>query len=406
MQPSLTHNRIITVDALRGIALLGILLAHMCFWYNAGQLPGELFQKYNDIGNQIISTLNDVLISGKFFAFFSFLFGLSFYLQMERMEQKSVHFVWRYAWRIALMGIIGLVHHLFWSGDILSIYAPLGFILILTRKWSNKWVLIVGILFAINVPHKLIDIYEMLKPVVPAVKGAPQNNYEAESKAFLAIVQGNSWVNLWSNNFKQLANKFDFQFGSGRIYITFGFFLLGMYAGRLNWFNNIASSKAFFKKLLKRCTWIAFILLLIAIGIIVSNEVFKLGWQESRTVGFFFGILYDTFNATLVMVYVTGFSLLLNKASWLRISGWFASIGKMALTCYLSQTLIGLFLFYGVGLGLVGKTAPWMNWLMAIGFFVLQVLLSSWWLKRFYYGPVEWLWRSATYFRFYPMRKK
>ena len=157
---------------------------------------------------------------------------------------------------------------------------------------------------------------------------------------------------------------------------------------------------------MKRCAWVAFILLLIAIGIIVSNEVFKLGWQESRTVGFFFGILYDTFNAALVMVYVTGFSLLLNKASWVRISGWFASIGKLALTCYLSQTILGIWLFYGVGLGLVGKTAPWLNWLMAIGFFVLQVLFSSWWLKRFYYGPVEWLWRSATYFRFYPMRKK
>lgn len=88
MQVAPNPQRIITVDALRGIALFGILLAHMCFWYNAGPLPGELYGKYTGIGNQVVSTLNDVLISGKFFAFFSFLFGLSFYLQMERMDKR------------------------------------------------------------------------------------------------------------------------------------------------------------------------------------------------------------------------------------------------------------------------------------------------------------------------------
>ena len=75
MQPVALQPRIITVDALRGFALFGILLAHMIYWYSAGPLPGDLYGKYNDIGSGIVSFMNEILISGKFFAFFSFLFG-------------------------------------------------------------------------------------------------------------------------------------------------------------------------------------------------------------------------------------------------------------------------------------------------------------------------------------------
>ena len=95
MQNTSGSQRIITVDALRGFALLGILLAHMIYWYTAGPLPGSLYGKYGDPASNIISILNEVLISGKFFAFFSFLFGLSFYLQMQSMEKRQDNFVLR-----------------------------------------------------------------------------------------------------------------------------------------------------------------------------------------------------------------------------------------------------------------------------------------------------------------------
>lgn len=78
----------------------------------------------------------------------------------------------------------------------------------------------------------------------------------------------------------------------------------------------------------------------------------------------------------------------------------------MALSCYLTQTLLGLGLFYGVGLGLLGQTTPWLNWLIALAFFVLQVVLCKWWLKNFRYGPFEWLWHSATFFQWYPLNRK
>jgi uncharacterized protein len=179
-----------------------------------------------------------------------------------------------------------------------------------------------------------------------------------------------------------------------------------MYLGRLNWLNNINDSLPRFKAMMKKGLWVCLALLLTGLGIILSNELFKLGWQENRMVGFLFNILYDAFNAVLVIVYITGFSILLNKKSWTTVTGWFAAIGKMALTSYLTQTLFGLLLFFGVGLGLTGKTAPWLNWLIGFAFFAIQVVLSKWWLKHYQYGPIEWFWRSVTYFKWFPMKKQ
>ena len=120
---SIQTQRIVTVDALRGFALLGIFLAHTIFWYSAGPLPEALFSKM-DIASNIITGLNDFFISGKFFAFFSFLFGLSFFLQMQSMEKRQTNFVVRYAWRITILGIIGIIHHTFWRGILIANRIP------------------------------------------------------------------------------------------------------------------------------------------------------------------------------------------------------------------------------------------------------------------------------------------
>lgn len=145
MQKSSNNERLVIVDSLRGFALLGIMLAHFIFWYTAGPLPDEVTGKFKDIGSQAADIFNNLFITGKFFAFFSFLFGLSFYLQMRRLQHEPNAFLRRYSWRLVLLLIIGLCHHALWQGDILSIYAPLGFILLFMRRLSNKWVLIAGL---------------------------------------------------------------------------------------------------------------------------------------------------------------------------------------------------------------------------------------------------------------------
>jgi uncharacterized protein len=409
MQTPLASPRIITVDVLRGFALFGILLAHMIFWYSAGPLPGDLFNKYKDIGSQVMPVINDIFISGKFFAFFSFLFGLSFYLQMQRMEKRNDTFVLRYAWRITLLGLIGMVHHAFWRGDILSIYAPLGFLLLPMRKWNNRVIIVLGILFALNVPGKLIEVVKFLStaaPTPPPPVNGPPPDFEAVGKAYFTLMQQPYWWPLFKANLLNFPDKFKFQLDSGRIFVTFGFFLLGMYTGRKNWFENPDSSRPVFTKILRTCGWLGLGCLLAGLSLIAANTFLKLGWEQKPVMGFIFSIFYDTLSASLVCFYVSGISLLLYRPRWQKRLYPLASVGKMALSCYLTQTLLGLGLYYGVGLGLVGQTTPWLNWLIALAFFVVQVILCKWWLKNFRYGPFEWFWRSATFFQWYPLKRK
>lgn len=411
MSSETLKQRIITVDALRGFALLGILLAHMIYWYNAGPLPGSIFEKHNDTASGILGIVNEILISGKFFAFFSFLFGLSFFLQMNSMEESGRPFVWRYAWRITIMGIIGLMHHAFWRGDILSIYAPLGFILLPMRKLSNKAVLIIGILLAINLPSLLMQLPGLIEQLTattppPPPPSGPPPGPDPSQAFFKAVYQSDIW-SMMKNNILSIGEKFDFQFGSGRIYVTLGFFLLGMYSGRKGWFAmNQEELKPIFRKIKNRAGWMVLITLICGLGMFGLNEAFKLGWQQSQVAGYIFGIFYNVNNASLVVFYVTGITLLMNRKFWQNILYPLAPVGKMALTSYLMQTALGLILFFGFGFGLVGVTPPWLNWLIAIAFFILQAIACKWWFKKFNFGPVEWLWRTATYFKIQPFRKK
>jgi uncharacterized protein len=390
---TIAKDRIITVDALRGFALLGIMIVHFLFWYTAGPLPEAVYGKYNDIGSTIARVFSEIFLSGKFFAFFSFLFGLSFYLQTGEKGEGRTGVTGRFAWRITLLLLIGLVHHAFWQGDILSIYAPLGFLLLAARPLSNRWVLILGVLLAINVPGKVMNAIQMLSAAPPSGGFA---DFAAMGNEYDKVITGGSLLDVFQFNLTHLKAKFDFQIGSGRLFITMGFFLLGMYVGRRRWFEQGEDVRPIWRKICKRSAAFAGIFLAVGIGIFAANEIGKLGWQQNPAIGFFFSILYDGLSACLVAFYVSGLTLLMFRRRWNRFFFSMAPVGKMALTSYLTQTVFGLLLFWGIGAGVYTKTSLGVNFLMAVAFFYVQVVISKYWLRFFYYGPVEWLWRSAT----------
>lgn len=128
--PTDKMSRIATLDVLRGFALFGILYAHMIFWYAGGPLPQETYQLYQDVGSGIAIGTYIIFILSKFFAIFSFLFGLSFHIQIQSLIKRHEPVVTRFGWRLAILGVIGVLHHIFWRADILSIYVPLGFLLL------------------------------------------------------------------------------------------------------------------------------------------------------------------------------------------------------------------------------------------------------------------------------------
>jgi uncharacterized protein len=203
-----------------------------------------------------------------------------------------------------------------------------------------------------------------------------------------------------------LMGKYQFQVESGRLFVTLGFFLLGMYTGRKKWLENPEISKALFGKICKYSGWIVLSTIVVAGGMFAADQILKLGWQENKVATFVFMTIYDIHNATMVTFYLTGLSLLMFRKFWQRILHPLAPIGRMALTCYLMQTFCGLVLFYNIGFGLFMKTTPGWNYIIAFGLFILQAFYTNWWFKYFRYGIIEWLWRSATLLKWQPIRKR
>lgn len=403
ISPPLKPDRIVTLDVLRGFALFGILYAHMIFWYVAGPLPENIYQQYKDIGSGIAIGTYMIFIISKFFAIFSFLFGLSFYIQIQGLIKRHEPVLARFGWRLAILGIIGLLHHTFWRADILSIYVPLGFLLLFLRNISNKALIVIGVMLVLNIPTKLAELASII--VRDQLSLIDVDNKIAGAE-YYAIISQASFVEMIKHNLLATSDKIVYQINSGRLIITFGFFLLGMLAGRMKWFENIAIQQDFFRAIFKKSSWVLLSAILLGIGFAASAFVLKVDLEKTPLAGWLGGFILEFFNVSLTLIYIIGISLLMLKPTWASRLKPLAAIGKMALTSYLMQSLIGVFIFFNIGLGLFTKTSPGTNALLSCAIFGLQILFCHCWLSYFHYGPIEWLWRSATDLKWHPLYKR
>lgn len=401
--PTGNNARIVTIDVLRGWALLGIFYAHMIYWYAGGPLPQDLYQPQNDVASALALGVYLLFIIGKFFALFSFLFGFSFYIQIHNLLRRQQPVVRRFGWRLLILGAIGLIHHIIWRADILTIYVPLGFLLIFCRDLSNRTLLILGVLLALNIPTKLAELVSLLwRGQVELISG----DLEAEGAVYYAVMKHGSLLDMAQHNIAAMVDKFYYQINSGRLLITFGFFLLGMFAGRMGYFHDIAAHVELFRRWWKKMGKAIIACVLLAVAMAIALGAAGVEDEPAPWVMWLGGFLLEFFNVSLTLFYIISITLLMRKP---RFQQWLlplAPIGKMALTVYLSQTALGLMLFSSFGLGWFAETALITNAGLCIALFLLQLVLCHWWLRYFNYGPVEWLWRTATDLRWQPLRKK
>jgi uncharacterized protein len=392
-------GRIEVIDVLRGFALIGIALVHFTEQYYAGQPPeSHLNFTSHNLADQILSGVVGVFITGKFYMIFSFLFGMSFFIQLNKSDQQS-SFIVRFTWRLIVLFLIGIVHSLHYRGDILTIYAVLGLSLLICYKLPDKVLLAVALLLVFNLPSIIIRTIDAVGPVSKelAIFNADQKALEA----YYNVVTTGSYVDIVKANFYELNSKLDFQLFSGRLYITLGLFLLGLYAGRVKVFENIE----FFKRLIQYGLWTIFGCVGFAIAIFGGMNV--AGIEVTQPIGFLVGGgIYDFFNAALAAIYVGIVMRLFQKEKWKNRLMVFYSVGRMGLTTYLMQTLIGTLLFFSYGFGLLGAFGTMICAAIGIVVFIFQIIFSNYWLNNFQYGPVEWLWRSLTYLKVQPMRKR
>lgn len=391
-------NRIETIDVLRGFALAGILYAHMVFWYTGAALPAEVYFNYDSTADGVAFGIFGGLVFGKFFSVFSFLFGLSFYLHF-RKDRSGGNYLLVYVWRMFLLFLIGIAHHIVWRGDILAIYAVLGVLLLFFRRLPDKLLLGMSFLLIINLPSHIYDLFE--SQTFTAEVDFPMAE---EAESYYTLIQTGDFLTVLKANWNSWPAKILYQLESGRLLMTFGYFLLGFYAGRKKIFSRIGNYLSGFRRWNKATERAVLFLLTIGLFMYFMDYVTLPELNVLPQLKWLAGFLFSIYNACLTIFYITGITLLFRQKVFRNLLQPLAAMGRMALTNYLLQTFFGLLIFYQFGLGLFDQTSPALNVFLAIVVFYIQVKLSQLWLKNFKQGPVEWMWRSLSYFNFHPIR--
>lgn len=407
---TITTKRIQSIDALRGFALAGIVLVHMVENYIGGLVPPESMELTSQGAiDDVVSGILGFIFIGKFFALFSFLFGLSFFIQMDNAAKKNNSFSGRFLWRLVILFVIGYAHHLFYRGDILTVYALFGVVLIPFYRVPNRWILIISLIIFAGFFRFIIYGFFGSSSLFSGIDLSPDNPMAA---TYFQTLKNGSIVDVFRSNATEgQLMKMDFQLGVfGRGYLTFGFFLLGLLAGRIGLFKDLASFKKQIRRLLIRLSIslgaIVAIVLVIVIAFYSSQNEQQQQPNDMDSWAVMAGLtVFDIFNTLLTLIILCGFCLLFLKVKGQRFFLRFASYGRMALSNYFLQSVIGTFILYGWGLGYLGELRNIYTFFLGLIIIALQIVFSNFWLKHFQYGPLEWLWRSITYFKKVPFKK-
>ncbi|MGH2376725.1 MAG: DUF418 domain-containing protein [bacterium] len=390
VEPIGPGERIEVVDILRGVALFGILLVNMEAFGWPLFMDGA--REWDRLPDRLTDWLIRLLAEGKFYPLFAFLFGFGMAVQMARVEARGGRFLPLYARRLFVLLLIGAGHALLlWAGDILVPYALLGFILMLFRKRSGKAVIAwaaIGVLIAVVVNGVFVAWGDG-----PGSEGILRL---LDARATRAYGHG-TFADIFSQRLLDLAILYLFApLSFPHIFVMF---LLGLYAGRRGVFRDPEAARAMAGHVLP---WVLALGLMGNLIFVIAGE--HAGRSESDLAGIAASTSVLVGGPALSAAYVAAIVLLVHNEVWRRRLMPLAALGRMALTNYLLQSLICTTIFYSYGLGLFGTVGPARGALLTVAIYAVQVPLSIWWLRRFRFGPVEWLWRSLTYGRPQPMR--
>lgn len=375
--PTAPEARLATLDILRGIALLGIFTVNMLFFSGPYGYFG-VTAAHNALERWLEGFVR-IFVQGAFYSLFSFLFGLGLALQLRRRRSALP----RFRRRLLVLLAIGLVHAVFiWYGDILLTYAAGGFILTLFA-FHRRWVLVLGAAFFFTVSS-----LTYLTPFSMGLAGrAPWLNLQTFDQIFgsgtyLEVVQFQA--RLAGREILNLPNFLP---------TVLWLFLLGLLAGR----------RGLFERPNHR-TWTGILIAAVPVALVFKGVYAYWFFTETYNrlaVGYSFAIG----GPALMFVYLALLTRLLEHDTWQRRLALFGFAGRMALTNYLTQSVVCTLIFNAYGLGYFNALRLGVSFSLVLVIFALQVLFSRWWLGRFRFGPAEWVWRSLTYGTRQPLRR-
>ena len=385
-----TSERIQELDVLRGVAVAGILLANVLVFF------GIVFMRPDRVAalpTAALDTgalfLDKVLVDGKFYSVFSLLFGIGFGLQLARGGDAAFP---RFKRRLRILLAIGAIHaFLIWAGDILMLYALLGFTMPWFARKSNhellRWTVIL-----LAIPTALYVV--ALAGWTLAGSGAtPVQSGAGLPAEFLAILEamGRGGVrDAFIGNLVFLAGRWADLVATVRFPKVLGMFVLGLWTVRAG----LALSPAG-----HRATLVRWSLLGWGVGLptnVIAAVALLRGPYLPPSVGGFLGVVMQAVGVPMLALgYAATVALLVVDGR--RLVTVFAPVGRMALTNYLMHSIFCVVLSYGFGFALWWRIGASTALAIAAAIIVLQIPLSAWWLTRFRFGPIEWIWRRLTY---------
>ena len=364
--------RITSLDLIRGVAVLGILLMNAVsfkfgvppyFNLSAGGSETAL--------DWAVGVLGEIFIDQKFMGLFSLLFGAGMILFIDRAAQRGRRAVMLNLWRNALLLVIGILHYALWIGDVLTVYAVSSVFLIALRKLRNKTLISVGIaLFVLSAACAILA-------------------------QLIANSTGDPLSGIWTQGQIDTESPIPPLFLFGYFLRALGLILIGAGLYRTGFMNGSMSPKVY------RTTTIVGLavgLPLAALGVIVTAA-----GDYSREIAFI-GQVPNTLGTIPASLGYMSLIIIWNNRVDSAFRRRLRAVGRMALTNYLTQTILGVLL-----LTMLLGDADWINRAVVLAFvftvWALQIWWSQAWLDRFLYGPAEWLWRCATYRSIQPLRR-
>ena len=404
--PTPPGQRILTIDILRGFALFGILLVNMdLFVHSYASVVAGTTLPENPIDVWAYRLIL-FFAFGKFYSIFSFLFGLGMMLQFQRTQARGGRFSRLWLRRMAILLVFGLIHAYFiWVGDILILYSFVGTAMLLWRK-ARPRTLLIWAAIALAVPLILtaalygtfaLGLATAGEAAMDAAAVGQQQRYAAmAATADQLYATGTYWqVTL------QRANEMALVFGTYpfMLFNVAAAMLLGLYAGRRGIFDDIPAHLPFIRK-----AWLWGLIVGVS-GNLISVYFIEHSARTTPSPELLLTLAGQTIGApALAIFYMASLTLLVERTRWRVRLAPIAAMGRMALTNYLLQSVICTLLFYGYGFGLYGRTGVAVNVVLTTVIYGVQMLFSVWWLGRYRFGPMEWLWRTLTYGKRQPMR--
>lgn len=395
-------KRIVSLDILRGLAVLGILVMNI----QSFSMPNAAYinpTAYGDLEglNRWIWIFSHVLASEKFMSIFSMLFGAGVLIFTDNATARGLNSALLHYRRMAWLMVFGLLHgYLLWYGDILFTYSLCGMLLYVFQKLRPRLLIWIGFGFFL-VPMMLDTLFAFSMPYWPeeTLTSTLQSwkPDDATLQHSLDAYRGN-WLQQMEQRVPGCLFMQTGLFFMQTFWRVMSMMLLGM--ALFKW--QVLSAE-------RSSGWyLRFALVGLLTGLFLSSAGAVLNFRMQWTMEFsmFLGKQFNYVGSVFTALGYVGLVMLITRGSALQgFKNTFSAVGRMAFSCYILMTLICTFLFYGHGLALFGSVERMFQILLVLGIWILVLIFSTLWLRSFRYGPLEGLWRSLTYGRWQPLKK-